>query len=220
MSDFDIFYYLCNIEIRHKITIMNKEYYMKVGDKLIEIANPKMNANKRKYINKASENYDKAASKVIKTIFTLNTNRNKDSEEIYEGLKGQILLNKLGKIKRKSYHTVNDDFWIYIEDLNPQQVVLLIYISCHLDYNSNVFVADYEQISNDLHLSLSRTKNLFTELLAIPNQIIAKTNIAKVYLINHNVLFRGSYDEFIEIYNELYDGEQACFDDKNRVIIG
>ena len=198
---------------------MNKEYYMKVGDKLIEIANPKMNANKRRYINKASENYDKAASKVIKTIFTLNTNRNKDSEEIYEGLKGQILLNKLGKIKRKSYHTVNDDFWIYIEDLNPQQVVLLIYISCHLDYNSNVFVADYEQISNDLHLSLSRTKNLFTELLAIPNQIIAKTNIAKVYLINHNVLFRGSYDEFIEIYNELYDGEQACFDDKNRVII-
>lgn len=198
---------------------MNQKYYMKIGDKLIEIANPKMNANKRRYINKASENYDKAASKVIKTIFTLNTNRNKDSEEIYEGLKGQILLNKLGKIKRKSYHTVNDDFWIYIEDLNPQQVVLLIYISCHLDYNSNVFVADYEQISNDLHLSLSRTKNLFTELLAIPNQIIAKTNIAKVYLINHNVLFRGSYDEFIEIYNELYDGEQACFDDKNRVII-
>ena len=199
---------------------MNQKHYMKVGDKLIEIANPKMNANKRRYINKASENYDKAASKVIKTIFTLNTNRNKNSEEIYEGLKGQILLNKLGKIKRKSYHTVNDDFWIYIEDLNPQQVVLLIYISCHLDYNSNVFVADYEQISNDLHLSLSRTKNLFTELLAIPNQIIAKTNIAKVYLINHNVLFRGSYDEFIEIYNELYDGEQACFDDKNRVIIG
>ena len=198
---------------------MNQKYYMKLEDKLIEIANPKMNANKRRYINKASENYDKAASKVIKTIFTLNTNRNKDSEEIYEGLKGQILLNKLGKIKRKSYHTVNDDFWIYIEDLNPQQVVLLIYISCHLDYNSNVFVADYEQISNDLHLSLSRTKNLFTELLAIPNQIIAKTNIAKVYLINHNVLFRGSYDEFIDIYNELYDGEQACFDDKNRVII-
>lgn len=198
---------------------MNQKYYMKVEDKLIEIANPKMNINKRRYINKASENYDKAASKVIKTIFTLNTNRNKDSEEIYEGLKGQILLNKLGKIKRKSYHTVNDDFWIYIEDLNPQQVVLLIYISCHLDYNSNVFVADYEQISNDLHLSLSRTKNLFTELLAIPNQIIVKTNIAKVYLINHNVLFRGSYDEFIEIYNELYDGEQACFDDKNRVII-
>ena len=192
---------------------------MKLGDNLIEIANPKMNANKRRYINKASENYDKAASKVIKTIFTLNTNRNKDSEEVYEGIKGQILLNKLGKIKRKSYHTVNDDFWIYIEDLNPQQVVLLIYISCHLDYNSNVFVADYEQISNDLHLSLSRTKNLFTELLAIPNQIIAKTNIAKVYLINHNVLFRGSYDEFIDIYNELYDGEQACFDDKNRVII-
>lgn len=192
---------------------------MKVGDKLIEIANSNMNANKRRYINKASENYDKAASKVIKTIFTLNTNRNKDSEEVYEGIKGQILLNKLGKIKRKSYHTVNDDFWIYIEDLNPQQVVLLIYISCHLDYNSNVFVADYEQISNDLHLSLSRTKNLFTELLAIPNQIIAKTNIAKVYLINHNVLFRGSYDEFIDIYNELYDGEQACFDDKNRVII-
>lgn len=198
---------------------MNQKYCMKVGDKLIEIANPKMNANKRRYISKASENYDKAASKVIKTIFTLNTNRNKDSEEIYEGLKGQILLNKLGKIKRKSYHTVNDDFWIYIEDLNPQQVILLIYISCHLDYNSNVFVADYEKISNDLHLSLSRTKNLFTELLAIPNQIIAKTNIAKVYLINHNVLFRGSYDEFIEIYNELYDGEQACFDDKNRVII-
>lgn len=198
---------------------MNQKYCMKIGDKLIEIANPKMNANKRRYINKASENYDKAASKVIKTIFTLNTNRNKDSEEIYEGLKGQILLNKVGKIKRKSYHTVNDDFWIYIEDLNPQQVILLIYISCHLDYNSNVFVADYEQISNDLHLSLSRIKHLFTELLAIPNQIIAKTNIAKVYLINHNVLFRGSYDEFIEIYNELYDGEQACFDDKNRVII-
>lgn len=198
---------------------MNKKYYIEVGDELIEIANPKMNANKRRDINKAIENYDKANSKVIKTIYTLNTNRNKDSEEVYEGLKGQILLNKLGKVKRQSYHTVNDDFWIYIEDLNPQHVVLLIYISCHLDYNSNVFVADYERIANDLHLSLSRIKNLFTELLAIPNQIIARTNIAKVYLINHNVLFRGNYDEFIEIYNALYDGEQACFDLKNRVII-
>ena len=192
---------------------------MQVEDKLIEIANPKMNANKRRYINKASENYDKAASKVIKSIFSLNTDRNKDSEEVYEGLKGQILLSKLGKIKRKSYHTVNDDFWIYIEDLNPKQVVLLIYVACHLDYNSNVFIADYERIGNDLHLSVSRTKNLFTELLAIPNQIIVKTNIPKVYLINHNVLFRGSYDEFIEIYNALYNGEQACFDYKNRVII-
>ena len=206
---------------------MNNVCYIKVGDKLIEVANPKMNANKRRYINKASENYDKAsenydkaASKVIKTVFTLNTNRNKDSEEVYEGLKGQILLNKLGKIKRKGYHTVNDDFWIYIEDLNPKQVVLLIYISCHLAYNSNVFVADYEQISNDLHLSVSRTKHLFAELLAIPNQIIVKTNIAKVYLINHNVLFRGNYDEFVEIYNELYDDEQACLDARNRAIIG
>lgn len=198
---------------------MNKKYYIEVGDELIEIANPKMNANKLRYINKAIENYDKANSKVVKTIYTLNTNRNKDSEEVYEGLKGQILLNKLGKVKRQSYHTVNDDFWIYIEDLNPQHVVLLVYISCHLDYNSNVFVADYERIANDLHLSISRIKNLFTELLAIPNQIIARTNIAKVYLINHNVLFRGNYDEFIEIYNELYDGEQACFDLKNRVII-
>nr|DAP30810.1 MAG TPA: replication protein [Crassvirales sp.] len=198
---------------------MNQKYYMKIGDKLIEIANPKMNANKRRYINKASDNYDKAASKVIKTIFTLNTNRNKDSEEVYEGLKGQILLNKLGKIKRKSYHTVNDDFWIYIEDLNPYQIVLLIYISCHLEYNSNVYIANYEQIANDLHLSVSRIQHLFIELIAIPNQIIAKTNIAKVYLINHNILFRGSYDEFIDIYNELYDGEQANLDDKNRVII-
>lgn len=198
---------------------MNQKYYMKIGDKLIEIANPKMNANKRRYINKASDNYDKAASKVIKTIFTLNTNRNKNSEEVYEGLKGQILLNKLGRIKRKSYHTVNDDFWIYIEDLNPYQIVLLIYISCHLEYNSNVYIANYEQIANDLHLSVSRIQHLFIELIAIPNQIIAKTNIAKVYLINHNILFRGSYDEFIDIYNELYDGEQANLDDKNRVII-
>ena len=102
ISYFDISYYLCNTEIRHKITIMNQEYYMKVEDKLIKIANPKINANNRRYISKASEDYDNAASKVIKTVFTLNTNRNKDSEEIYEGLKGQILLNKLGKIKRKS----------------------------------------------------------------------------------------------------------------------
>lgn len=200
--------------MKNKVHSINRE------DKLIRIANPKMNASKRSYINKASERYDKDTSKVIKTVFTLNSNRNKDSEEVYEGLKGRILLNKLGTIKRKSYHAVTNDFWIYIEDLNPKQVVLLIYISCHLDYNSNVFVADYEQIAKDLHLSLSRTKMLFTELLAIHNQMIVKTNIPRVYLINHNILFRGDYDEFVKIYNELYDGEQACFDDKNRVFIG
>lgn len=198
---------------------MNKKYYLKFGDKLTEVTNPKMNDDKRKFINKSSKQFDAAASKVIKTVFHINDIHNNDSEEVYESLKGKILLSKFGKIKREAYHTSNDNLWAYYLDLKPAQILLLTYISCTLWYNSNVYVADYDKISNDLGISKVQVQNTFTDLINIPNNIVLKTNVPKVYLINHNVFFKGNYDEFAQIYKELYDDETATLDEKGRVII-
>jgi len=197
---------------------MNK-ISMSFNGRTIEGIDPRINARKANYLRKANKNFDNAASKVVLTIFNINSNKNNDSEDIYEGIKGQIILSKVGKIKRNSYHTVTDNLWAYISDLKPAQVQLLIYIACHLTYNSNVYKADYEQIAKDLNLSAVRVMHMFAELLAIPNQLIIKTNVPKVYLINHNILFKGNYDEFAQIYKELYDDETATLDEKGRVII-
>ena len=49
------------------------------------------------------------------------------------------------------------------------QVRIILYIAAKLKYNSNVFVADYNEISSELHVSTNTIQNL---LLIYVNLII------------------------------------------------
>lgn len=50
--------------------------------------------------------------------------------------------------------------------------------------------------------------------------IIRKTTNNSIYVINHNYIFKGSLEDFIEAYNKLYDGKRAKLDKLNRIILG
>ncbi len=158
---------------------------------------------------------------IVPTIFNINYSKNagKEHELTSEDSDAVFKFISDSKIKRESYYCANDNLYLLVEDMGITQVRIILYIAAKLKYNSNVFVADYNEISKELNVSKNTIQRSFIDICESYNQIIIKTNKPKTYLINHNILFRGSYDEFIEIYNELYDGEQACFDDKNRVIV-
>lgn len=48
--------------------------------------------------------------------------------------------------------------------------------------------------------------------------LLARTNRKSIYVVNHNFIYRGNYDEFVTIYEQKFpDG--CKLDSKGRVII-
>lgn len=172
-------------------------------------------------IKKAKETAAEKKKRIVPTIFNINYDKNKGKEYELTSDETDAVFKFItdNKIKRESFFCVNDNLWYYISDLNPSQLQIIIYVACHLTYNSNVFIVDEAQINKDLNLSVGRIQNIFSELSNMSNQIIIKTNAPKTYLVNHNVIFKGKLEDFIRDYNVMYDGELAMLDEKGRVII-
>lgn len=50
-------------------------------------------------------------------------------------------------------------------------------------------------------------------------QIIVKTTIKGLFVVNHKLIFKGDYEKFKKRYYLLYNNEPAKLDDKGRIII-
>uniref|UniRef100_A0AAU8MHF6 Replication protein n=1 Tax=Geladintestivirus 3 TaxID=3233135 RepID=A0AAU8MHF6_9CAUD len=157
---------------------------------------------------------------IVPTIFNIDYNINCGKEREFTADDCDAVFKFISdtKIKRESYCT-NDNLYLLIEDMNILQVRIILYIAAKLKYNSNVFEANYDEMSKELNVSSKTVMNNFVSLCDGYNQIISKTNRPKTYLINHNVIFKGKLEEFIRDYKVMYDGRKASFDDKGRVII-
>lgn len=158
---------------------------------------------------------------IVPTIFNINYSKNPGKEHELTSEDSDAIFKFISdsKIKRESYYCANDNLYLLVEDMSITQVRIILYIAAKLKYNSNVFVADYTEISKELNVSTNTIQRSFIDICESYNQIIIKTNKPKTYLINHNVIFKGKLEDFIRDYNVMYDGQKANFDDKGRVII-
>ena len=158
---------------------------------------------------------------IVPTIFNIDYNKTpgKEHELTADDTDAVFKFISDTKIKRESYYCTNDNFYILVEDMNALQIRIILYIAAKLKYNSNVFEADYEDMSKELNVAPNTVQKAFIGITDGYNQIISKTNKPKTYLINHNVIFKGKLEDFIRDYNVMYDGRKASFDAKGRVII-
>lgn len=52
------------------------------------------------------------------------------------------------------------------------------------------------------------------------NKLIARRNAIKsVYVINHNIIFKGSIGDFIKEYNKYYENIDVIVNDKGKVVL-
>lgn len=82
------------------------------------------------------------------------------------------------------------------------QTLLLTYIARHLVWGSNIIRFEVKDIAAKYDYSLRSITNAIE--FACQNHIITRTNKRNVYIINHNALFYGRYDSFVNDYKQLY----------------
>lgn len=49
--------------------------------------------------------------------------------------------------------------------------------------------------------------------------VIKATTRKSVYIINHNIIFKGSIGDFIKEYNKYYENVDVIINDKGKVIL-
>jgi hypothetical protein len=72
-----------------------------------------------------------------------------------------------------------------------------------LNYNSNKVIIDFSD--KDVK-NVCVNKYIFDKCISKlqSTHCIRRTNIFKVYIVNHNIIFKGDYLDFIKTYNTIY----------------
>lgn len=85
-----------------------------------------------------------------------------------------------------------------------------------LQWNSNIVHLSYDEVNKEIPMSL----RFYTDSIANLRRynLIASVDIDNnTYVINHNAMFFGNFNQFIETYNKLYDGKYAPVNKYNKI---
>lgn len=181
-------------------------------------------AFKKEWLIKADIAYDRESKVVAPTIYkmdykTVGGKTYTLSNEEETNMICHIVSNTLPL--RGGFSIIGNTLFDYIlkNKYSKMELMIIHYIINKLKVNSNIITIDYEDAATVFNTTESVIKNTFTDLLSHDNNFIAKTNVPKTFIYDHNVIFKGKLSEFVNRYKALYGDNKAEIDDKGRVII-
>lgn len=181
-------------------------------------------AFKKEWLIKADIAYDRESKVVAPTIYKMDykliggkTYTLSNEEET--NMICHIVSNALPL--RDGFSIIGNTLFDYIlkNKYSKMELMIIHYIINKLKVNSNIITIDYEDAATVFNTTESVIKNAFTDLLSHDNNFIAKTNVPKTFIYDHNVIFKGKLSDFVNRYKALYGDNKAEIDDKGRVII-
>lgn len=89
---------------------------------------------------------------------------------------------------------------------------IFIHICKNIDFNSNVIKFTEKDIIDEYSISVETFYNGFNVLYNF--DVIKATTRKSVYVINHNIIFKGSIGDFIKEYNKYYENINVIINDK------
>lgn len=138
-------------------------------------------------------------------------------DEINDDIFQMIESNKVIKI---NWTQVYEDIYAYLEDLTKNEIRVVRYIIKKIKPQSNKIEFDYNEMSNMFNVDINTCINAVSSLTnKADNQIIVKTTIKGLFVVNHKLIFKGDYEKFKKRYYLLYNNEPAKLDAKGRIII-
>ena len=175
----------------------------------------KIYANKvASYANKVASYAEEDAAKIIPTKFSIDIEI--EEKEILNSIVNnyQVYINK-SCTKGIKYSIAGELFDSIAYKLRRDTLLLASYIRLNIIYNGN-----YVEITEKDFMQFSGLqKNCFYNAIedAINNKIIARTTRKSIYVVNHNMIFKGNLGEFIAKYKIKYP--DGCKVDSNGKII-
>lgn len=102
-----------------------------------------------------------------------------------------------------NYAMITNNLSNAIKTFNNADIKVLFAIIDSINYNSNIIHITYGDIRNLTNIVSDET--IFNSLCnLVDNNIIYRTDIKSTYVINHTMMFKGDYDTFVKIYNDMY----------------
>lgn len=179
---------------------------------------------KKEWLIKAGIDYDRESKVVAPTIYKMNYktirgNTYTLSNEEETNMICHIVSNTLPL--RDGFSIIGNTLFDYIlkNKYSKMELMLIHYIINKLNVNSNIITIDYEDAAKVFNTTKNVIKQSFTDLLSHDNNFIAKTNVPKTFIYDHNVIFKGKLSDFVNRYKALYGDNKAKINDKGRVII-
>ena len=172
---------------------------------------------KRAYANKAKEEFDRGAKYIKPTIFNKDYESDKISTTSFiDDINTEVSFTK-DKINSEEFIKIHPLLISNLVDKGASVIAVLGFFMQTIKYNSNCVHATVNEIMSTMNLSDKSVREAIDYLCQ--KQVIAKTTIQSEYIINHNLIFKGSIEKFVKAYNKLYDGKYAQTDSKGKVII-
>ena len=159
--------------------------------------------NTSNYLSTQSDGILELASKVVPTPFNVNDDKVKVVEKNYQlnDFNEDIITYKKKTYAKDKYTNVADIvFDLMVKCTLPQRYVLT-YIIHHLKWNSNTVTINYTELREAVKVNL-RVITAAVSFLC-DNDIVYRTDIKDMLIINHNVIFYGSIETFYKNYRLL-----------------
>lgn len=159
--------------------------------------------NTSNYLSSQSDGILELASKVVPTPFNVNDDKVKVIEKNYQlnDFNEDVITYKKKNYAKDKYTNVADVvFDLMVKCTLPQRYVLS-YIIHHLKWNSNTVTINYTELREAVKVNL-RVITAAVSFLC-DNDIIYRTDIKDMLIINHNVIFYGSIETFYKNYRLL-----------------
>ena len=168
------------------------------------------------YINAGIEERKKKVAKILPSPF-FHEPEFKDIEILKDDIKKMKIFR--GFYIKSGYAQISINCLDIIDELadNPNIIRFIKYIAANIEYNSNKIILS----STDANIiKIIKAPNNFSRYIDKLEEydIIARTNKRGVYVVNHNMIFKGTYTTFVDDYMKIYLNADIIIDDKKVII--
>lgn len=157
----------------------------------------------------------KKLNKIIQSPFEINNTL----KTVYQN--NIIDNNKKYTITRQDYNrnfvTINTNFINNIRYFDKGANIIFIHICKNIDFNSNVIKFTEKDIIDEYGINAETFYNGLNVLYNF--DVIKATTRKSVYVVNHNIIFKGSIGDFIKEYNKYYKNVDVIINDKGKIIL-
>ena len=174
--------------------------------------------NRRKFLIKFGKKYDKYIKVVLPTQASLKYNKVRNEFVMFDHNEQKRGIVETGDKILQTDHYAKISISLIHTVLNyPAALQVVNYIAANIEKLSNVITFTLDDIKTRLKVD-KRTVLSAIDFLC-EKEVIWRTNIKSTYVVDHNKILYGSLDDFVSIYNELYDNKYAKYDSNEKKLI-
>lgn len=122
--------------------------------------------------------------------------------------------------ERRGYAQISNELLDYITYYSKSFITakLITFIATKLKFNSNKIIL--KPSNEDIKRICLNETNFARHINELESQnIIRRTTEQSVYVVNHEMIFKGSYSDFIKVYLDTYKEVGIMLDEKGRVVL-